>query len=95
MFEPGQRVVCIDDKFFDGIRDFFNALPIKGRFYVVRDIVPGIGLNLMEEPSVYLVELVNLPNRHSVEPGFACRRFADVEEVEEYAEATNVHADHD
>ena len=41
MFEPGARVVCVDDRFPPGIRDIFNALPVKGREYVVRDLVRG------------------------------------------------------
>lgn len=82
MFEPGQKVVCIDDRFPDGIRDIFNALPVKGRQYTVRDLVPGINWQLGEEPAVYLRELVNLPNSHGTEPGFACWRFRELEEIE-------------
>ncbi len=88
MFEPGQRVVCVDDSFPDGIRDIFNALPVKGRTYTVRDIVPGWNFKLNEEPAIYIEELVNLPNEHNIEPGFACHRFADQEEVEETIYAT-------
>ena len=81
MFEPGQQVVCVDDRFPDGIRDYLNALPVKGRVYIVRDIVPGQDWGLNGQPAIYLVELVNLPNEHGIEPGFACWRFADQEEV--------------
>jgi len=91
MFEPGQKVICIDDRFPDGIRDYFNALPTKGRLYVIRDLVPGIGWKMNEEPAVYLVELVNLPNQHGIEPGFACSRFAEPEEIEEFATAESEH----
>lgn len=83
MFEPGARVVCVDGKFPPDIRDFFNALPVQGREYVVRDLVPGIGWSLREEPAVYLVGVVNLPNEKGTEPGFACRRFREVETVAE------------
>jgi hypothetical protein len=83
MFEPGANVVCTDDTFPDGIRDVFNALPRKGATYVVRDLVPGIGWKMNEEPAVYLEELVNLPNEKGTEPGFACRRFRELEEVTE------------
>lgn len=90
MFEPGQKVVCIDDAFPPGIRDIYNALPNKGSVYTIRDVVPGVGpsgnRDNDQQPAVYLVELVNLPNRHGVEPGFACRRFAEPEEFAERAE---------
>lgn len=87
MFEPGQKVICVDDRFPPGILDIFNALPVKGSLYTVRDIVPGAGFggrDKDQQPAVYLVELVNLPNRHGIEPGFACRRFAEPEEVSEH-----------
>lgn len=87
MFEPGQKVVCIDDRFPEGIRDIFNALPVKGRHYTVRDLVPGINWGLAQEPAVYLAELVNLPNSHGTEPGFACWRFREIEEIEELEHA--------
>ena len=90
MFEPGQKVVCVDDTFPPGIRDILNALPQKGSTYTVRDIVPGSGWggrDTDQQPAVYLEELVNLPNQHGIEPGFATRRFAELEEVAEYEEA--------
>lgn len=91
MFEPGQTVICVDDKFPPGIADIMNALPREGQTYTVRDIVPGSGWGGREtdqQPAVYLEELVNLPNQHGVEPGFACRRFAEVEEI---AQADTAH----
>jgi hypothetical protein len=83
MFEPGQKVVCINDVFPVGIRDFYNALPRAGKTYTVRDIVPGQDWKLNGQPAVYLVELENRPNEHGIEPGFACHRFAEAEEIEE------------
>ena len=84
MFEPGQQVVCIDDNFVPEIRDYFNALPVKGTTYTVRDLVPGQHWDMQEEPAIYLVELVNAPNQHGIEPGFQSRRFAEPEEVTEH-----------
>lgn len=87
MFEVGQKVVCVDDRFPDGIRDIFNSLPVKGRLYTVRDVVMGVGwggsANQDFQPSVYLRELKNLPNEKGTEPGFACRRFAEPIEDED------------
>lgn len=83
MFEPGQKVICINDKFPEGIRDYYNALPVKGKQYVVRDLVPGNSFSGQETPAVYLEELHNLPNQHGIEPGFQCHRFAEIEEIQE------------
>lgn len=85
MFDIGTKVVCVDDTFIPNIRDYFSALPVKGRIYTVRDILQGQHWDLKEEPAVLLVELVNAPNKHGIEPGFQCRRFAEPEDVEEFA----------
>ena len=79
MFLPNTKVVCVDDKFPDGINDVYNALPRKGSLYTVRDIVPGQGFGLEPTVAVYLDELVNLPNMHGIEPGFAPHRFVEPE----------------
>jgi hypothetical protein len=81
MFEPSEKVVCVDDKFPNDIRDYMNALPVKDRVYTVRDIVGGIGWDNKPTIAVLLVELHNLPNEHGIEPGFAPHRFALQEEV--------------
>jgi hypothetical protein len=90
MFDPNTRVVCVDDTFPPGIRDIFNALPSKGVAYTVRDIAPGIQFDLKQTCAVFLVELVNRPNKHGIEPGFAPYRFRELEQHElealEYAE---------
>lgn len=87
MFEPGARVVCINDTFPAGTFDYYNALPRKGKGYTVRDIMPGVGLDGRETTAVFLVECVNRPNRHGIEPGFAPWRFREVEMIEdEYEE---------
>jgi hypothetical protein len=92
VFDPNTRVVCVDDTFPAGINDIFNALPSKGVAYTVRDIAPGVQFDLKQTCAVYLVELVNRPNQHSIEPGFAPHRFRELEQHEleslEYAEAT-------
>jgi hypothetical protein len=81
MFEPSEKVVCVDDKFPPDIRDYFNALPVKGRIYTVRDIVGGLNWDLSQTVAVLLHELKNHPNEHGIEPGFAPHRFALMEEV--------------
>lgn len=99
MFDIGIKVVCINDKFEVGIKDIFNALPVKGQMYTTRDLVPGIGFDNKETVSVLLEELVNRPNRHGIEPGFLCSRFREPEELEdqeiayEQEPAVGVHQD--
>jgi len=90
MFDLNTKVVCIDDIFPPGINDIMSALPRKGSIYTVRDVVPGIEWELKETAAVLLVELVNKPNRHGIEPGFHVSRFRELEEVaeENYTMAT-------
>jgi len=85
MFDINSKVVCIDDRFPSGINDIFNALPRKGVIYTVRDIVPAQDWKLRGTCAVLLRELENRPNRHGIEPGFQCQRFAplDTDTVEE------------
>lgn len=82
MFEPGTKVVCVNSHFPAGIHDIFNALPRKGSVYTVRDIVPAQDFSLNETCGVYLHEIVNKPNRHSIEPGFQVSRFRELTPVE-------------
>lgn len=86
MFEPGAKVVCVDDKFPRGIEEFYDRLPVKNETYTVRDIVPGHTFECKETATVYLEELINTPNLHNIEPGFQCCRFVEPEEVELYEE---------
>ena len=37
----GARVVCVDDVFPGAIREFYTALPVKGRVYTVREVSLG------------------------------------------------------
>jgi hypothetical protein len=41
MFNTGQRVVCVDDKFDPWVYDLYTALPSKNVTYTVRDLCPG------------------------------------------------------
>jgi len=94
MFDINSKVICVDDRFPPGINDIFNALPSKGAIYTVRDIVPAQDWKLKGTCAVMLHELVNRPNRHGIEPGFATNRFREptAEElanvIEEAEEAT-------
>ena len=95
----GSKVVCVDDRFHPDILSFYNALPIKDRIYVVRDIGIGIGINgeagEIVEIVVYLDGLNNPVSTTPPHPerGFNAERFREIEppaeiEAEELAEAT-------
>lgn len=87
MFETGEKVVCVDDKFHPEIAFMFTALPVKGVTYTVRDCEPGRQQWVTNQKGwdsvdmkVLLVELVNPVDPSTVkgcpsELGFAARRF--------------------
>jgi hypothetical protein len=102
MFEPGQRVVCIDDSNFPTylLGSVYEAFPVKGKTYVVRDIVPasesmsvfwkkGADANTC---AVLLQGIRNKANKHGVESGYKPQRFRELEEetVESYQELEKV-----
>ena len=92
MFQPGQKVACVDDQFPLGIEKLYTSLPTKDEIYTIRDLLPGVSLQNSEgEVAVYLVELVNPANKHGIEYGFNAERFAplqtDEDEAVEYEEA--------
>lgn len=85
----GQKVVCIDAKFSEGIRKLYTDLPVEGVVYVVRGVYVGVGymtgLREEGEVGVYLIGLNN--PRNNVPPfrerGFAAVRFKPLEEMKE------------
>lgn len=101
-FEVGDKVVCVDAKFFPGVAALYTALPAEGRTYVVRDLRLGVALDARYpavktgEVSVLLVGIVNPPSgcRSKLERGFAHWRFRKLDEVraenEEFGEIAGV-----
>lgn len=90
MFQPGQKVVCVNDDFPEWVRKLYAALPVKDSVYCIRGIAPGVALDLKtEDVAVYLVGVQN-PNSGKApfrEMGFKPERFAPLQElppVEEY-----------
>jgi len=83
MFAPGQKVVCIDDDFSNlphALLLRYSDLPLKGVVYVIRDLVPGVSIGGDEgETVVYLVGIINEPNKHGIEPGYNAERFAPLQ----------------
>jgi len=89
MFEPGQKVVCIDDAFSASVLQYYTKLPVAGVTYTVRDIVPGAEIAGGETAAVYLVEIEGTINPHGIERGFHCRRFRELDELTDEHVNTN------
>ena len=92
MFLPGQKVVCVNDVFPEGIKKFYWKLPVSGVTYKVRDILPGIDpTGEPGEVCVYLVELINPCSDKPPYPerGFRADRFRPLETDDETEESTD------
>lgn len=79
MFQIGDKVVCVDDRFPDSIEGKFNALPQQDRVYVVRESYtsPKRG-----EPSVRLIGIVGTFCAYwGCEYGFRAYRFRKLEDL--------------
>ena len=99
MFEQGEKVVCIDDRFHPEIAFLYTALPEKGNTYTVRECEPGRAKWMSSQKGwdsvdmkVLLVELTNPVDPSTTmgcpsELGFAARRFAPLEDIEREEEA--------
>lgn len=92
MYDIGQQIICVDDKFHPEISYLFKALPKKGEVYTVRDVTIGttnpwngtIHENISYK--VLLEELVNDIDPCTIkgcqeEMGFRSDRFAPLEEI--------------
>ena len=99
MFEQGEKVVCIDDRFHPEIAYLYTALPEKGTTYTVRECEPGRAKWVSAQKGwdsvdmkVLLVELVNPMDPSTAmgcpsELGFAARRFAPLESIRDHEES--------
>ena len=93
MFEPGEKVVCVDDRFHPEIAFLFTALPKKDVVYTVRECDMGRAKWVSAQKGwdsvdmkVLLVELSNPLDPSTLkgcpsELGFAARRFAPLTDV--------------
>ena len=80
-FFPGQRVICIDDKFPLQVLDWASNLPRKGAIYTIRAIGRG--------PSIYNGDLkfgVYLEELENGRFGFFASRFAPIAEKSDVAQ---------
>ena len=87
MFDVGQKIVCVDDRFPKTVSDLYDALPKEGTVYVVRDVVQGQTLKLSRTVTILLVGLVGNINGHGIENGFNAKRFVPLEEYRQKQQA--------
>lgn len=97
MFQKGDRLICIDDKFHPEIAFLFKELPIKNNIYVCRDCTIGTknpwNGNIHDHISykVLLEELHNDVDPCTIkgcneEMGFASDRFRELDQISEEEE---------
>jgi len=88
VFEPGQRVVCVDDIFDAWVPRVYRQLPVAMQTYTVRDVLPGIEAdNRTATAAILLVGIENDANTSGFERGFAPWRFVPLEEYEQATDA--------
>lgn len=83
MFDIGQKIICVNDKFEKDCLPNIHAFPINGRVYTVRDLVPAIDYDMKSTCAILLEELINPPNPMGVENGFDSSRFRTLEDIKE------------
>jgi hypothetical protein len=88
MFSVGQKVVLVDDKWPESVRQVYLQLPVLDTVYVVRAVRVGVkadelimDMRRVLEPSILLIGLVNPVNKLGVEAGFAAHRFRALDEL--------------
>lgn len=92
MFSVGQKVVLVDDKWPETVREIYLQLPVLDAVYVVRAVRVGVkadelimDLRRVLEPSLLLVGIFNPANKLGVEAGFAAHRFRALDELKQEA----------
>ena len=83
MFDVGQKVVCVDDKFPQFVVVRYPELPKKDKVYVVRDIVPAQNGKGSGTIAVLLVGIRPHINDVGTENGFAHTRFVPLDEFKD------------
>jgi hypothetical protein len=88
MFSVGQKVVLVDDKWPETVRQLYLQLPVLDTVYVVRAVRVGVkadelimDMRRVLEPSLLLVSIYNPANNLGVEAGFAAHRFRALDEL--------------
>ena len=88
MFSVGQKVVLVDDKWPETVKQLYLQLPVLETVYVVRAVRVGVradelimDMRRVLEQSILLVGLYNPTNKLGVEAGFAASRFRSLDEL--------------
>ena len=88
MFSVGQKVVLVDDKWPETVKQLYLQLPVLDTVYVVRAVRVGVkadelimDMRRVLEPSLLLIGIINLTNKLGVEAGFAAHRFRSLDEL--------------
>jgi len=92
MFSVGQKVILVDDKWPETVRQLYLQLPVLDTVYVIRAIRVGVkadelimDMRRVLEPSLLLVGIYNPTNNLGVEAGFAAHRFRALDELKKVA----------
>ena len=92
MFKIGQKVVLVDDKWPETVKELYLQLPLLNSVYVVRAVRVGVkadelimDMRRVLEPSLLLVGIYNPSNNLGVEAGFAAHRFRALDELKQEA----------
>jgi len=88
MFSVGQKVVLVDDKWPETVKQLYLQLPVLETVYVVRAVRVGVradelimDMRRVLEQSILLVSIYNPTNKLGVEAGFAASRFRALDEL--------------
>ena len=88
MFNVGQKVVLVDDKWPESVKQLYLQLPVLETVYVVRAVRVGVradelimDMRRVLEQSLLLVSIYNPVNKLGVEAGFAASRFRALDEL--------------
>ena len=88
MFSVGQKVVLVDDKWPESVKQLYLQLPVLNTVYVVRAVRVGVradelimDMRRVLEQSILLVSIYNPTNKLGVEAGFAASRFRTLDEI--------------
>jgi hypothetical protein len=88
MFSVGQKVVLVDDKWPETVKQLYLQLPVLDTVYVVRAVRVGVkadelimDMRRVLEPSLLLIGIINPTNKLGVEAGFAAHRFRSLDEL--------------